>query len=69
MNGEIFGKIIKAERERQGMTQVELARKSGFTREAISYWEHQNRAITLENADRLLKALGIEIIIGGKQNE
>lgn len=64
MNGKEFGEIIRAERIKRGITQAELAKISGFTREAINYWEHQNRAITLENADRLLKALNLEIKIG-----
>ena len=64
MDGKEFGELIRAERVKKGITQTELAKMSGFTREAINYWEHQNRAITLENADRLLKALNLEIKIG-----
>lgn len=68
MNGKEFGELIRAERVKKGITQTELAKMSGFTRVAINYWEHQSRAITLENADRLLKALDIEVRIG-KKNE
>ena len=67
MNGKEFGELIRAERVKNGITQTELAKMSGFTRVAINYWERQSRTITLENADRLLKALGIEIKIGGRK--
>lgn len=61
-----FTEFLRKERLKKGITQVELARRSGFTRTTINYWEHQQRSITLENADRLLKALGVQLIIGGK---
>lgn len=63
MNSVEFAEIIRAKRKKQGMTQAELAEKSGFTRVAINYWEYGKKSISLENADRLLKALGMKIII------
>ena len=33
---------------------------------AIHNWEKATDSISLENADRLLKTLGVEITIGGK---
>lgn len=64
MDSVEFAEIIRAKRKKQGMTQAELAEKSGFTRVAINYWEHGTKSITLENAHKLLKALGAEITIG-----
>ena len=68
MNGKEFGELIRAERVKKGITQKKKKKMSGFTRVAINYWERQSRAITLENADKLLKALEIEVRIG-KKNE
>ena len=49
------------------MSKAELAKKSGFTREAVSYWENGHKSISLENADKLADTLSIEIIIGAKE--
>lgn len=66
MDKNLFSKILKTERESKGITKCALAEKSGFTRQAIHNWEKATDSISLENADRLLKALGVEITIGGK---
>lgn len=67
MNSRAFGEIIRSERMKRGITQAELAKKSGFTREAVSYWENGHKSISLENADKLADTLSIEIIIGAKE--
>lgn len=59
-----FSKFLRESRKQKGFSQSELARKSGFTRRAIQYWEKGEKSISLENADKLLKALGIQLIIG-----
>lgn len=61
-----FGKILKKARENKGISQRELARMVGVDKRSIIYWEQGKQNISLENADKLLKALGIEITIGGK---
>ena len=38
--------------------------KASFTKRAIQYWEKGKKSISLENADRLLTALSVEIKIG-----
>ena len=67
MNSKAFGEIMRSERVKKGITQAELARKIGFTRESVCYWENGHKKISLENADKLANALGIEIIIGAKE--
>lgn len=62
-----ISKIIKESRKSQGLTQNELAKRAGFTRRAIQYWERSEQSISLENADKLLKVLGVEIKIGGSE--
>lgn len=59
-----FSKILRENRKQRGISQNELAKKAGFTKRAIQYWEKGEKSISLENADRLLTALGVEIKIG-----
>ena len=59
-----FSKFLRESRKQKGFSQSELAKKSGFTKRAIQYWEKGKKSISLENADRLLTALGVEIKIG-----
>lgn len=61
-----FAKMLKKARESKHIGKSELARVSGFSRQAIHNWEKGIDSISLENADKLLKALGVEIKIGGK---
>ena len=44
------------------MTKTELAKLVGFTSRAVQYWEQGKKNITLENAAKLLDALGREMI-------
>lgn len=59
-----FSKFLRESRKQKGFSQSELAKESGFTKRAIQYWEKGKKSISLENADRLLTALGVEIKIG-----
>ncbi|MDR1954313.1 MAG: helix-turn-helix domain-containing protein [Clostridiales Family XIII bacterium] len=59
-----FYKIISEERKRQGMSAYRLAKLAGVTQNAIAFWERGERSISLENADRVLTALGVEMTIG-----
>lgn len=59
-----FAEILLKSRKQKGLSQSELAKKSGFTKRAIQYWEKGKKSISLENADRLLTALSVEIKIG-----
>lgn len=59
-----FSIILRENRKQRGISQSELAKKAGFTKRAIQYWEKGKKSISLENADRLLTALGVEIKIG-----
>lgn len=69
MNRQEFAKILRKAREEKNITQLELACRTGFTNRSIIFWEQGKKKISLENADKLLKALGIEITIGGKTDE
>lgn len=47
----------------------ELAEKSGITTRLLNYYLRGERKPTLDTADRLLKAMGETLIIGGTNNE
>ncbi|MEE0061526.1 MAG: helix-turn-helix transcriptional regulator [Acutalibacteraceae bacterium] len=64
MHKEEFARILSENRKLNNLTQKELAEKTGFTVRAIQYWEKGTKNISLENADKLLKALGVEVEIG-----
>lgn len=64
MHEQKFAKILQNERKKKGVSQMELAKMTGFTVRAISYWETGKRNITLENADKVFKALHASIVIG-----
>lgn len=60
-----IGIVIKTERTKQGISVQELAELIQTTDRTIYYWENGQRKPSLEYADRVLKALGIQITIGG----
>ena len=65
--GKEISMLIKTEREKQGLTKSELAKKAGVTVRAIEYWENGKRTITeIDAADKVLKALGVTFVLGGK---
>ena len=46
------------------MSRYKLAQLTGLSGRAISYWEEERRSISMENADKILKALGVTYTIG-----
>lgn len=67
MDKESFARFFKKARESKGVSKYALAKKTGFTYRAIVNWEQGKDNILLENADKLLKALGVELTIGGSK--
>lgn len=69
-NPEVGGKQmpvsewIKKAREEKGLTQQQLADKSGFSKRAIAYWGKDQRGITIDNLQSLFNAIGIKLTIG-----
>lgn len=61
---EDVGLLIARERIRNNLSREKLAQKVGCTAKAIKYWEEGRRKISLENANKILEALKINIIIG-----
>ena len=56
--------LIDEGRNKQGMSKAELAQLIGCTQRAIRYWERGERSISLDMADKALKALGLSATIG-----
>ena len=53
-----IGAMLQAEREKAGLTQVELARKIGTTKTAISRLENSSRDVRFSTVERIATALG-----------
>ena len=66
MDRKTCGIAMRKEKKTKKLTQTQLAEKAGFTMRAVQYWEHGTKNITLENAAKLLDALGMEITIQDK---
>lgn len=58
--GKENGTILKANRQRKGVTQVELARRTGISRTNISAMENGKKSIGEEMAKTLANALELE---------
>ncbi|WP_252224333.1 MULTISPECIES: helix-turn-helix transcriptional regulator [unclassified Clostridium] len=59
-----IGELIEKERIKNNISKAKLAEKVGCTSRAIDYWENGERSISLDNADKIFKTLGITITIG-----
>ncbi len=56
-----FGKKVREERQKRGLSQERLAVKAGVHRTYIGMIERAEKNITLENIDKIAKALGMPI--------
>lgn len=57
----IFARNFRAARRRSGLTQADIARRTGIARPSISSLERGADNITLESADRLALAVGVSL--------
>lgn len=57
---EKFGERVREERLKQNLSQEELASKAGVHRTYIGMIERAEKNITLENIEKLAKALGMK---------
>lgn len=56
-----FGQRVREERMKQNLSQEELASKAGVHRTYIGMVERAEKNITLENIEKIAKALGLNI--------
>lgn len=59
---EKFGQRVKTLRKEKGMSQEELAEKSGLNRPYISAIEQGKRNVSLEVMEKLAEAMGVGIV-------
>lgn len=55
--------LIEKERIRQGLTMSDLARLMDVRPSNVNYWKHGG-GISLENADKALRVLGLTVTLG-----
>lgn len=60
----ISGNLIREARLRAGMTQAELASRAGTAASAVSRWERDQAAPSLETVRALVRATGNELSLG-----
>lgn len=58
---EIFGDRVLKERQRQGISQEELASRAGVHRTYIGMIERAEKNITLKNIEKIARAFNLEI--------
>lgn len=56
-----FSDILRAMRDRQGLSQSDLAKKTGLQPSAISHFETGQRSPSFDNLRKLADALGVSI--------
>ena len=59
--------VISTERITHGLTQAQLAQKSGYSQATIYRLEHGQMDPTLECLRDVLRALGMELVLGVKE--
>ena len=55
--------VLRLARQRAGLTQVELARRSGTKQSAIARWEKGAVSPRVDTLERLLRACGFEPVV------
>jgi HTH-type transcriptional regulator / antitoxin HipB len=60
--GEI-GLLLSRARQEAGLTQEELAKRTGTTRSVVCRWERQPVNLTIATLDKAAKALGRKLVI------
>jgi transcriptional regulator with XRE-family HTH domain len=64
-NAEALGQAVKHFRERAGLTQVELAHRTGIRRTYLAELETGHVTEQTERLVRLFNELGVRIVVGG----
>lgn len=59
---KIFATHLRTMRNERGLTQEELAHRVGLHRTYVSSLEHGERNVSIDNIERLARALGVEEI-------
>lgn len=61
-----IGEYLREQRIGQGISHEKLAKSAGVSKRSLIYWEQGAKEISLDNADRVLKALNVSLTIGAR---
>lgn len=64
-----YGELIKKRRKKQNMSTYKLAKLTGVSETAVLRWESGERNLTLNNADKVFKVLGVSVVIGARNDK
>lgn len=67
MSNRKLSLMVLDERKKKGMTRKQLSEASGIPICTIQKWEQGRGGISLDNADKVFKALGVSITIGKEE--
>ena len=56
-----YGEGLKYQREANGLSQMELAKRTGLSQQAISLWEQNKRGPSIANCETLADFYGISL--------
>lgn len=59
-----IGEILKEQRNKKRMSHEKLAKAAGVSKRSLIYWEQGARDMSVDNADKVFKALGYTLNIG-----
>lgn len=59
-SSDLVGRILRGTRHKEGLTQVELSRKTGIPQRHLSEMEHEKRPIGKKTAQVLAQALNVD---------
>jgi transcriptional regulator with XRE-family HTH domain len=65
---DVAGSLVARLRESSGLTQTELARRSGLDRSALSAYEHGRRQPSVGALARIAAAVGMELDLAPARN-
>jgi transcriptional regulator with XRE-family HTH domain len=68
-NDRVAGELIKETRRRAGLSQVELARRSGIQPSVLSAYEHSRRQPSVSALARIARAAGMELELSALSDE
>lgn len=60
---KVIGELIRRTRKSKGLTQIELSKESGLSQQLISYIENGYLNISFETLTKIMKVLGLEVIV------
>ncbi|MBC5712353.1 helix-turn-helix transcriptional regulator [Hungatella sp. L12] len=61
-----IGEYLREQRIGKGISHEKLAKAAGVSKRSLIYWEQGEKDISLDNADKVLKALNASLTIGAR---